>query len=77
MITKNILNSPEYSFLKTDEHLGKNIILAESDKAIKITPINDYLEKNIVYYKNLLENMEDNRTPDWSTLNNLFISSIQ
>lgn len=27
MITKNILNSPEYSFLKTDEHLGKNIIL--------------------------------------------------
>lgn len=51
MITKNILNSPEYSFLKTDEHLA--------------------------YYKNLLENMEDDRTLDWSTLNNLFISSIQ
>lgn len=27
MITKNILNSSEYSFLKTDEHLGENIIL--------------------------------------------------
>ena len=178
MITKNILNSSEYSFLKTDEHLGENIILlglagsysygtnnaesdidvrgitlnrksdliglteyeqyvdtntdttiyafnkiiklllscnpntiellglrrehylylnnigekllpeveklislkitmAESDKAIKISSINDYLEKNIAYYKNLLENMEDDRTPDWSTLNNLFINSIK
>lgn len=51
--------------------------MAESDKAIKISSINDYLEKNIAYYKNLLENMEDDRTPDWSTLNNLFINSIK
>ena len=51
--------------------------MAESDKAIKISSINDYLEKNIAYYKNLLENMEDDCTPDWSTLNNLFINSIK
>jgi len=57
--------------------ISLKITMAESDKAIKISSINDYLEKNIAYYKNLLENMEDDRTPDWSTLNNLFINSIK
>lgn len=62
---------------EVEKLISQKITMAESDKAIKISSINDYLEKNIAYYKNLLENMEDDRTPDWSTLNNLFINSIK
>ena len=62
---------------EVEKLISLKITMAESDKAIKISSINDYLEKNIAYYKNLLENMEDDRTPDWSTLNNLFINSIK
>ena len=52
--------------------LVKKVTMSESDKAPRIDNINDYIVKNIDYYKNLLESMEDDKNPDWDDLEQVF-----
>ena len=52
--------------------LAKKVQMSESDKAPKIDKVNQYVEEKLIYYKNLLEGMDDNRNPDWEPLEEVF-----
>lgn len=56
--------------------IEKKIRMSESDKEKRIPVINDYLLKNIVHYKDLLENMIDDRLPEWEELDHAFLKLI-
>lgn len=56
--------------------LAKKVKMSESDKAPKINKINQYIEKKLRYYKELLETMADDRNPDWEPLEQMFIKLI-
>lgn len=50
--------------------------MTESEKAPRIDHLNTYIEKQLAYYKNTIETMDDDRTPDWEPLNAVFISLL-
>lgn len=52
--------------------LAKKVQMSESDKAPKIDKVNQYVEEKLIYYKNLLEGMDDDRNPDWEPLEEAF-----
>lgn len=52
--------------------LTKKVQMSESDKAPKIEKVNQYVEEKLIYYKNLLEGMYDDRNPDWEPLEEVF-----
>ena len=52
--------------------LAKKVQMSESDKAPKIDKVNQYAEEKLIYYKNLLEGMDDDRNPDWELLEEVF-----
>lgn len=52
--------------------LAKKVQMSESDKAPKIDKVNQYVEEKLIYYKNLLEGMDDDRNPDWEPLEEVF-----
>lgn len=52
--------------------LAKKVQMSESDKAPKIEKVNQYVEEKLIYYKNLLEGMDDDRNPDWEPLEEVF-----
>ena len=52
--------------------LTKKVQMSESDKAPKIEKVNQYVEEKLIYYKNLLEGMDDDRNPDWEPLEEVF-----
>lgn len=52
--------------------LEKKIKMPEADKAPRIDELNQYIEKNLKYYKALLDSMEDDRNPEWDTLEDCF-----
>lgn len=52
--------------------LAKKVQMSESDKAPKIEKVNQYVEEKLIYYKNLLERMDDDRNPDWEPLEEVF-----
>lgn len=56
--------------------IEKKIHMSESDKEKRIPVINDYLVKHIAYYKDLLENMIDDRLPEWEELDHAFLKLI-
>lgn len=56
-----------------EDLLAKKMQMSESDKAPKVEIINQYIEKNLAYYKTLLEEMKDDRKRDWEPLEKAFI----
>ena len=46
--------------------------MSEADKAPKIDIINKYIEEKLVYYKELVDSMTDDRNPDWDPLEDIF-----
>ena len=58
------------------ELLEKKVKMSESDKAPKMDVINQYIEEKLTYYKDLLETMEDDRNPDWNSLDRIFKESV-
>ena len=47
--------------------------MVESEKAPRIDHLNAYIEKQLEYYKPLIDAMADDRTADWEALNAVFI----
>lgn len=52
--------------------LVKKVKMSEADKAPKIDVINKYIEEKLVYYKELVDSMTDDRNPDWDPLEDIF-----
>lgn len=52
--------------------LEKKMQMSESDKAPKIEKVNLYIEDKLAYYKALVDSMEDDRNPDWDSLEEQF-----
>ena len=50
------------------ELLGKKVRMQETDKAPKIDVLNQYIEKNLEYFKILANEMQDDRKPGWGPL---------
>lgn len=50
--------------------------MSESEKAPRIDHLNAYIEKQLAYYKPLIDAMADDRTADWEALNAVFIKTI-
>ncbi len=50
--------------------------MPESEKAPRIDYLNAYIEKQLEYYKPLVDAMTDDRTADWEALNAVFIKTI-
>lgn len=46
--------------------------MSESEKAPRIDHLNAYIEKQLAYYKPLIDAMADDRTADWTALNEVF-----
>lgn len=59
-----------------DDLLAQKVLMSESDKAPRIKEINEYIEKNIIYYKELLGNTKDDRNSDWEILEKIFLGEI-
>lgn len=59
-----------------EDLLAKKVKMSEADKAPRIEIINEYIEKNLSYYKTLPESMPDDRNPDWEPLEKEFINVI-
>ena len=55
-----------------EDLLKKKVQMSESEKAPKIEKINEYIEKNLVYYKQLLKEMVDDKKTDWEPLEKTF-----
>lgn len=52
--------------------LAKKMQMSEADKAPKIEKVNQYIEDKLVYYKDLLEQMIDDRKTEWEPLEKVF-----
>lgn len=59
-----------------EDLLAKKVQMSESDKAPKIPVINQYIEDKLLYYKELLEGMVDDRKPEWQPLEEVFIKLV-
>ena len=52
--------------------LEKKVKMSEADKAPKVEVINKYIEEKLVYYKEMVDSMADDRNPDWNPLEGVF-----
>ena len=52
--------------------LRKKVKMQETDKAPKIDVLNQYIEKNLEYFKTLASEMQDDRKPGWEPLETKF-----
>ncbi len=59
-----------------DELLAEKVKMSEADKAPKIDVINEYIERNLEYYKSLINGMDDDRKPEWDPLEATFLRSV-
>lgn len=50
--------------------------MKESETGPRLEDINEYIAHKLAVYKEMLANMKDDRNPDWSDLNRLFLSII-
>lgn len=50
--------------------------MTESEKAPRIDHLNAYIEKELAYYKTAIDTMADDRTADWSALNEVFLDTM-
>ena len=46
--------------------------MSEADKSPGVEKVNAYMQEKLDYYKVLLENMQDDRNPDWEPLEKAF-----
>ncbi len=51
--------------------------MLESEKAPRIDALNAYIVKELHYYKEAIDTMHDDRTPDWDALNDIFIHMLE
>ncbi len=51
--------------------------MPESEKAPRIDQLNEYIVKELHYYKEAIDTMHDDRTPDWNALNDIFIHTLE
>ncbi len=56
--------------------LQAKIQMAEFEKGKRVDVINNYIEENITYFKELLEEMSDDRNQDWAELDSLFVEML-
>ena len=54
----------------------KKMQMNEHDEAPRISEVNEYLEAQLSHFKQLAEDMKDDRNPDWEELNNCFIQLL-
>lgn len=54
--------------------LNTKMQMSESEKAPKIDRLNNYIEKELAYYKETINAMADDRTADWAALNAVFMN---
>jgi predicted nucleotidyltransferase len=59
-----------------DGLLEEKVKMSESDKGKRIDKINQYIEEQLVYYKDMIQCRSDDRKIDWNELNQLFIENI-
>lgn len=59
-----------------DELLAQKVQMAEADKGVRIDRLNEYICENLTYFKELEEQMQDDRNADWNRLNQLFFSLV-
>lgn len=50
--------------------------MAEAEKGERIDLLNQYIEEKLIWYKEKLQHMEDDRNPDWEKLNQIFLESL-
>ena len=55
----------------------KKMEMTESEKGPRIDEINEYIVKNLAYYKQKITLMEDDRNSDWDKLNQVFIAILK
>ena len=55
---------------------GIKMISSEAKLIKRISEINEYLDKSILDIKSAVKLLEDNHTPDWKELNQLFLREI-
>lgn len=50
--------------------------MPESEKAPRIDQLNEYIVKELHYYKETVDSMRDDRTADWEALNHVFLTTL-
>lgn len=50
--------------------------MVESEKGPRIDRLNSYIEQHLFYYKETIDAMEDDRTADWDSLNEIFMKLV-
>ncbi|MDE5696506.1 MAG: nucleotidyltransferase domain-containing protein [Lachnospiraceae bacterium] len=50
--------------------------MTESGKGPRIDHLNTYIENQFIYYKATIDAMDDDRTPDWEILNQVFLNLL-
>ena len=51
--------------------------MGEAEKEKRIDRLNEYINDNLIYFKQKVDKMEDDRNINWDTLNNLFIKILK
>lgn len=74
-LTKEVLE-PEMKPV-VEELLSRKVQMTEAEKGERIESLNAYIAENLVYLKEKIEKMPDDRTADWSRLNALFLEMMQ
>lgn len=60
-----------------EDLLAQKVKMSEGEKAPRIEKINQYIENKLIYYKALLESMEDDRNTDWEPLEKAFLDVLE
>lgn len=50
--------------------------MSEKDKGMRIDGLNDYIAEHLDYYKKKAEGMADDRNPDWTELDRIFLDIV-
>lgn len=59
-----------------DKLLQAKIHMVEAEKGRRVDELNEYISRNLIYYKEKIEAMEDDRNGDWERLNEVFLKMI-
>lgn len=59
-----------------EELLNKKKQMVEAEKGKRIDRLNEYIEENLVYFKEKTEALQDDRNGDWKELNRIFLELL-
>lgn len=59
-----------------DRLLQMKMRMSEAEKGKRVDELNEYISTNLVYYKELAENMRDDKKAEWEPLNKVFQGMI-